>query len=298
MSDNNPITADPESLAFDVAPMAAAAKKLASTKDPVVKYVAQVRTIPMGEQPIKVDGVVVSHYDVLAKKPELKAKLYTAIHHAEDVEGYLLALHNWSKGAATQMAGYIVGPLEAIQTILNASTKISDADLRRIREQMQYVAMYTQLVKTAMNSNAFGIQRFISGLATDHDTFASGPYELHSVYTELGAQISADAMPFVLDLKSRGIGEAMLQVGRAFLGSIEHLGQKMVDALAVHEAMGTSVSALATACKNALEKYEPAANEVALANSETIRPTMRKLHIGNAITSWNDFAKFFSETDL
>jgi hypothetical protein len=252
----------------------------------------------MGEQPIKVDGVVVSHYDVLAKKPQLKAALYSAIHHAEDVDGYILALHNWAKGAATLMAGNIVGPLEAIQTILNASTRISDADLKTIREKMQLVALYTQLVKMAMNSNALGIGRFISNLANDHDTFASGPYELQSVYTELGTQISADAMPFVLKPLSRGIGEAMLQIGRSFLGSIEHLGQKLVDAVAVHEAMGTSVSALATACKNALEKYEPAATEVALANSETIRPTMRKLHIGNAITSWNDFAKFFSESDL
>lgn len=299
MSDNDTFTAEPESLAFDVAPLGAALKRLGSTKDPILKYIAKVRTIPMGQQPVKVDGIEVARYDVLAKKPQLKSALHEAIYHVNDVDGHLVALHNWANGGATQMVGNIVPPLQSIQSILKTSgSKISAADVQRIKEQMAITATHIQIVKWALTTVTHGMERFISNLTADHDTFASGPYELHSVYIELGTQISEDARPYVLNPLSRGIGEAMLQVGRSFLASIEHLGQNLVDALAVHEAMGLAASALATACNTAFVKYEAGANAIARATPETMSATGMKLQIGTAITSWNQFAQFFSESDL
>lgn len=88
MIDNSVLTVDPDSLAFDVAPMAAAARTIVTSRDPLRNYVAVVRAISLGEQPIVIDGREAARYDVLAKKPELKSALWSRS---------LRSMENWNR---------------------------------------------------------------------------------------------------------------------------------------------------------------------------------------------------------
>lgn len=301
MTADNALTADPGSLAFDVAPIAAALRTIVSNRDPLMSYVAAVRAIPMGEQPITIGGNVVSRYDPLSKKPELRTALYLAIHRADDLAGNMSTLHNWATGAAEQIVGQINPRLQTVLSILDAipsGGSVSAADVPRIREQMQLAVVNGWMVRMGMEQISRGIRDFLSHLIVDHDTFAGGPFELRRMAQEAGKQISDQAMPYVLDPLSSRIGYAMLEVGRAFIAAIERLALVLGNALAGHEAMQGAASALAAASANAWAKYQDAIGEVAAADAVTMSVTLRKLHLSTAIESWSQFAEFFKNSQL
>lgn len=301
MTDDRVLTAEPDSLAFDVAPLAAAARTIVQNRDPLMNYVAVVRLISLGEQPIVVDGREAMRYDVLAKRPELKSALWNAIRRTDDLVRNMSALHNWAAGGAVETVGQINPPLEIVRSILAAVPSggtVNAADLPRIREQMQMVSVYVWMVRTSMSQISSGLRNFLTNIHVDHDTFATGPFELARVKDEVGRQVSEAAMPYVLNPMSRGIGEAMLQIGRTFLGAIDHLSQVLGNALAGHEAMQGAASALATASSSAWAKYDAAASAVFASDTATMSVTLRKLQLSMAIESWKQFAKFFSESNL
>lgn len=301
MTADGALAADPGSLAFDVAPLAAAARGIAASRDPLMSYVAAVRAIPMGEQPIIVDGREGARYDVLAKKPQLRTALYEAIRHANDLADSMTALHNWAAGGAAHYVGLIVPPLEIVRSILAAvpvGGAVSAADVPRIREQMLTVNAHALVVRMSLNQIGTGIRAFLSHIMVDHDTFAGGPLELRRMTDEIGRQISDDAMPLVLDLMSSGVGKAMLQVGRAFIDAVERLSRVLGNALVGHEAMGGAASALAAASANAWAKYDAAAGAVYSADAATMSVVLRKLQLTAAVESWKQFAAFFADSQL
>jgi hypothetical protein len=301
MTTNDALTAEPSSLAFDTAPLGAALRTIASNKEPLMRYVAAVRAIPLGEQPIVIGGNVVSHYDVLSKRPELKSALWNALQRANDLAGNMDTLHIWAASAAVNIVGEITPLLESVSTILAAvpsGGSINPADLQRIREKMQMVTVHVWMVRMAMDQVSRGIKNFVSNIFVDHDTFAAGPLELHKVRAEVGQQISDEAMPYVLKPVTSGIGNAMLEVGRAFLATIDGLIQVLGNALVGHEAMQGAASALATAASTAWTKYEAGASAVWAADAAKMSVTLRKMQLTEAIESWKQFATFFSKSNL
>lgn len=301
MTANDALTAEPPSLKFDVAPMAAAARTIVTNRGPLMDYVAAVRAIPLGEQPIVIDGREASRYDVLSKKPDLRTKLWGAKHRADDLEGYMSTLHNWAAGGAVSQVAQIVPPLEVIRKILDAvptGGKVNAADIPRIREQMQMVTVQVWITRMAMTQISGGIHNFLTFYVSDHETFSRGPFELGRIKQEVGQQISDDAMPLVTHPIYSGIGNAMLQVGRVFLNSIDKFSQVLGNALTGHEAMDGAASALAAAASNAWTKYDAAAASVFASDDATMSVTLRKIELATAIESWNQFATFFSESNL
>lgn len=301
MTTNDALTPEPPSLAFDTATFGAALRTIASNREPLMRYVAAVRAIPLGEQPIVVRGEVVSRYDVLSKKPELKSALWNALHRANDLAGHMDTLHNWAAGGANGAVEQITPLLDSIYKILAAvpaSGSINPADLPRIRQEMQLVSVYVWMVRTPMQQIGAGIKTFLSNIFVDHDTFAAGPLELRKMKDEVGRQISDEAMPLVLKLETNGIGLAMLEVGRAFLATIDGLIQVLGNALVGHEAMQGAASAVGAAANTAWSKYEAAASAVWAADAAQMSITLRKLELTVAIESWKQFAAFFSKSNL
>lgn len=301
MTRNDLVTTEPESLGFDMTPMAAAAQTLVATRDPLMNYIKAVRAIPMGEQPIVVDGKVGSNYDVLAKKPQFKNALYEAIHRADGLDSNMSTLHYWATGSAALIVENINPHLETVRSILAAVPSggaINPADLPRIREQMQIATVNVMLVRMAMKQITTGIRDFLAHFIIDHDTFAAGPLELRRMKDEVGRQISEDAMPLVVHPFYHGIGEAMLQVGRVFLAALDLLAQVLGNARTGHEAMDGAASALGTAAATAWTKYDAAATAVYASDSATMSVTLRKLQLTTAIESWKQFATFFSNSNL
>lgn len=295
------LTAEPESLGFDMAPMAAAVRTIVESRDPLMNYIKAVRAIPMGEQPIVIDGKVGAQYDVLAKKPQFRSALYEVIQHADLLASNMSTLHSWATGGAEQIIGQINPPLETVRSILAAVPSggtINPADLTRIREQMQFATTYVMLLRMAMKQITGGIHDFLAHFIIDYETLAAGPLELGRLKEEVGRQISEDAMPYVLNPMYQGIGQAMLQVGKVFLGAIDLLAQALVNSRTGHEAMNGAASALGTAAATAWTKYDAAATAVYAADSATMSVTLRKLQLTTAIESWKQFAAFFSNSNL
>jgi hypothetical protein len=295
------LAVEPSSLELDFAPLGSALLTLGASVSPLMSYVNAVRAIPMGEQPIILDGKVAGKYDALAKRPELKAALYGVIHRANEIAGHMDTLHIWAGGGATKLIEEIVPPLEKVRAILAATpagAAISAADQQTVREQMQRVSVFTMMAGMVMTQVGTGMHNFLSNIGVDHDTLAGGPYELRKVADELGKQISDEAMPYVLNPIYRGIGETMLQIGRVFIAAINHLSTVLGNALAGHEAMGGTASALAVAASSAHSKYEAAANAVAASDAATMSVTLRKLQLSAAIQSWKQFADFFTRSGL
>lgn len=301
MTPNDLLTAEPESLGFDMTPMATAAQTLVANRDPLMNYIKAVRAIPMGEQPIVVDGKVGSYYDVLAKKPQFKSALYEAIQRADGLASNMSTLHYWATGNAALIVENINPHLEAVRSILAAvptGGTINPADLPRIREQMQTATVNVMLLRMAMKQITTGIRDFLAHFIIDHDTFAAGPLELGKMKDEVGRQISEDAMPLVLNPIYSGIGNAMLQVGRVFLAAIDLLTQVLGNARTGHEAMDGAASALGTAAATAWTKYDAAATAVFASDAPTMSVTLRKLQLTAAIESWKQFAAFFANSNL
>ena len=98
-------------------------------------------------------------------------------------------------------------------------------------------------------------------------------------------------MPLVTHPIYSGIGNAMLEVGRVFLNSIDKFSQVLGNALTGHEAMDGAASALAAAASNAWTKYDAAASVFA-SDDATMSVTLRKIELATAIESWNQFATF------
>ena len=106
-------------------------------------------------------------------------------------------------------------------------------------------------------------------------------------------------MKYVLNPMARGIGETMLQIGRAFIAATSRVGGVIGNAMLGHEAMRGGASALATSRQHRPRaKYEAAANAFYRADTATMSITLHKLQLTTAIQSWNQFAEFFERSGL
>lgn len=292
---------DSASLGIDVAPFASAWKTIGTTASPIRTYARAADAIPLGPQPIIIGGSPAGFYDPLSNHAPVKTALYRAQAHAHDVLDQIDALHRWADGGATQLAAEITTPLAAVRTILErvpSGGALSPEDEGAIQAQLQMAMLYIQLAYMAISQMANGVGAFAEQILNDHETLAHGPLALSRVVEEVGQKINADAMPYVLNPMSRGIGETILQIGRTFIAAATQTSTVIGNAMTEHEAMRGAATALSNATESARGKVEAARNAVARADSASLSAVLRRLNLTTAISSWNQFADFFTRSGL
>ncbi|HEX8251835.1 MAG TPA: hypothetical protein VF846_01715 [Thermoanaerobaculia bacterium] len=293
--------ADSESFGIDVAPFASSIKTIGTNAAPIRTYATAARAIPMGPQPIVIGGSPAGSYDPLSNRADVKTALYAAQAHAQDVLQSIDSLHAWADGGATEMVGQITTPLQTARAVLErvpSGGTLSPEDAQTIYTQIQLAVIYIQLVQMVISQIANSVRSFTTQILNDHETLARGPLALAQVVEEVGRQINADALPYIINPLSRGIGETILQIGRTFIAAATQTSAVIGNAMTEHEAMRAAATALANASETARAKVEAAHNAVARADSASLSVVMRRLNLNSAIASWNQFADFFTRSGL
>lgn len=292
---------DSASFGIDVAPFASALKTIGTNAAPIRTYATAAKAIPLGPQTIVIGGAPAGSYDPLSKLAPVKTALYAAQAHAVDVLGCVDSLHYWAVAGATEMVGPITTSLQAARAVLErvpAGGTLSPEDAQTVQTHMQMAVIYMQLVQMSISQIASGVGAFTAQILNDHETLAKGPLALARVVEEVGQQVNADAMAYVLNPMSRGIGETILQIGRTFIAAANQTSAVIGNAMTEHETMRGAATALANASETARLKVEAAHTLVARADSASLSTVMRRLNLTSAIASWNQFVDFFTRSGL
>jgi hypothetical protein len=288
---------DPESLVIDVAAFADAALKMGTRNDGMRAYIAAMRAVPLGPQPVIIDGHQSGTYDPLAKHEAFRAALWGAKHAADGIASELDSLHNWATGGAKELAKTINTPLQRILDLVQGDS-VSETQAKEIVTQMTTVWFYTNMLSAGLDTTSLNVTNFIKRMVVDHETLSRGPLELRAVADQVGRSISADAQPYLLNPFTAGIGNVYLAIGRALLSNIDRLAGSIGKALEGHEAMQAGATALGIAMASAKGKYNAAYNAATRSSVADLPTVMRRMRLSTAIASWNQFADFFSRSGL
>jgi hypothetical protein len=293
------LTADPEelSLAIDAAAISSAAVQVGTRNDGMRAYIAAIRAVPIGPQPMIIGGQKAGEYDPLAKQPAFKNALWSAQAAANDMAGRLDMLHVWATGGARKLADEIIQPLQRVQDLVRGDSVTAD-QAQEISRQMGTAYVHTMMLAMGLTQTGQGVSAFLARLVQDHDTLSRGPLELRKVADDVRRSIAADAQPYLLNPITAGIGKTYLDIGNAALSTIDRLGGAIGRALEGHEAMQAGASALGVAMASARGKYEAAYNAAGRASPADLPNVMRRYRLSTAITSWNQFADFFTRSGL
>jgi hypothetical protein len=291
--------ADPEdmSLAIDAPAIGAAALKVGTRNDGMRAYIAAIRAVPIGPQPMIIGGQKSGEYDPLAKQDAFKNALRSAQGGANEMAGRLDTLHLWATGGARRLADEVIDPLQRVQDLVRGDS-VTAEQAQEIGRQMGTAYVHTMMLAMALAQAGQGVAAFLARLVQDHDTLSRGPLELRKVADDVRRNIAADAQPYLINPITAGIGKTYIDIGNAALSAIERLAGAIGRALEGHESMQAGASALGVAMVSARGKYEAAYNAAARASPADLPNVMRRFRLSTAITSWNQFADFFTRSGL
>lgn len=291
------VGAEADALTIDAAAFGQAMSSFRSGRDDGIRtYIDAMLAVPLSARPISIGGSPAMMFDPLSKRPELRQALSNAKDHAFELSGNLVTLHNWATGGAAQMAGFVKDPLLKIRAFGDAI--LTPAQAGEVAREISMAALWAQMIAEAMKQINYGVRNFLGSLVVDHDTLANGPLELRHAAEEVGSDISKQAMPYVLNPVTSGIGNTMLQIGREVMASFHAVAAVIQKALAGHEAMRGGASALGVAAATVQVKYQAAAKAVGKGDFTKLPESMRPLQIDKAIKSWDQFVDFFNRSGL
>ncbi|MEA2488824.1 MAG: hypothetical protein QOH21_616 [Acidobacteriota bacterium] len=293
------LLADEASFAIDAQPIVAAAKELGTNSRAVMAYVAAVTAIPMGPQPITIEGRVAGQYDPLAKHPGLKGSLYVAQDHARCMAGAVTTLHMWASGESG-LIGPILETLESLRQMVDRMPEgvaVSTADLEKIHEHVARFSGYAFIVNLSMQQVHSGVQAYVSNVVADHDALTRGPDALEASIGQVEEQARNEALKY-MDPLSAGIGRIIIKIAAGVITAARSTQAVISNALAGHEAIRGAANALATAAQSARTKQEKANDRVVSADAATISTTIRQARLATAITSWKQFDEFFKKSGI
>jgi hypothetical protein len=296
------LLADEPTLVLDGQPIVAAATKLGTSSRDVMPYVNAVKAIPLGAQPIVIDGRESGRYDPLDKYPALRTALFAAQDHATRLADAATTLHEWA--VLKQRHDFIetiIQSLEAVRGMIENvpdGTPVSTDVLEKIRRCMQHVSVGSMLTSMALQQTSDGVNAFASNVVTDHDTLARGPLEMGALISRIEEQTKSEAMKYILNPMSGGIGQVILKIGSAFIEPARNMQRVISTALASHEAIRGAAGALANAAESARLKQESAYDRFQRADAAGVSATLRKLRLETAATSWKQFLDFFKRSGL
>jgi hypothetical protein len=286
-----------EPLVIDAAAINDAALKVGTRNDGMRAYIAAIRAVPIGPQPIIIGGQKSGDYDPLAKNDAFKGALWSAKHNADGLAGHLDTLHTWATGGARSIATMISTPLQKAIDLVQGDSVTVDQQ-KEIVTQMGTAWVHTMMLSTTLGQMSAGVRSFLTHLLQDHETLSRGPLELRTVTDQVRRSIAADAQPYLLNPITAGIGKTFLDIGNAVLVTVDRLAGAIGKALEGHEAMQTGATALGIAMASAHGKYEAAYHAAGRASIAELPTVMRRMRLNTAITSWNQFADFFSRSGL
>lgn len=293
---------EPQPLVLDVGAIEAGVRAFVANRADVAAYVAVIAAVPLGPQPIVIDGQRSGEFDPLARFAPLRTALQTAQAHGESMGGALRTLHAWASPGLDDYVRLVTDPLVQVQEVLAAVPAGGEAtpeQARRLHEQLYYSETYARLLLApAVRSTRAQVLDFLAHLVADHDTLANGPLAVADAAREIDAQVRDQAMPYVLNPVTSGIGNVMLEIGRAMHVQLDRLAAALRTALAGHEGMRTGISALATAVETAVVKLAAGVAAAQRAAADQLPLVVRQLEVGKAIASWRQFVEFLHGSGL
>jgi len=292
---------EPEPLVVDLAAARRGVAAYLASCAPVRAYLAALLAIELGERPLVIDGQTAGRYDPLAKQPEAKAGLQAALSHGKELGSYLDTLHGWAHGGMAGAVDLIVPQVEVMRDVLQAIPSGAPAtpeQARRLAEAMNRAGAYSQLVGVAAEQMREGVIAFLGRLVEDNASLAGGRTAVAAVIHQVEADATAAAQPYILSPLGRGIGEAILGLGRQLRDQLRHLDQSLGQALQGHAEMGGGISALGSAVETIAGKYAAAQRAISRAGNAELPAVVRKLEPAKALVFWHEYLQFIESSGL
>lgn len=292
---------EPEPLVLDLPAVSAGARMLVEHRGPVQSYLAVIARVPLGARPIVIGGQVAGSYDPLDKQPELRRGLQAAQRHAEELSGYLYALHSWASGGLDDLIGKITAALSCIHDLLAtvpSGGALTESQSRLAVEQMSHASLYSWLIGLSAGQARQGVGEFLAFLGNDHETLTRGPAEVEGNLQKTKNDVLAESLRYMTNPVTAPIGQIIAQSGGQVIAALEQLLGPLREALRGHQEMRTGVSALATAVQSLQGKYAAAEQAVTQGSPADKTALLRKLKIDVAIASWNQFSEFIKKSGL
>ncbi|HVG23854.1 MAG TPA: hypothetical protein VND45_06850 [Thermoanaerobaculia bacterium] len=284
-----------DALAFDFAPAAAGARTFVGSRSSVMAYVAAIRAVPLGAQPLQREGVTAS-FDPLEQDPAMAQALSRAQWNANQVVGHLDTLHRWSSGSVRELAAEVLKPIvamrDAIAAVPSGGTLSPEAD-RDTLMNMMMARVWTSQIAAGVDLVRRGLHSFLTNLRDDHDTLASGSIAIGAIRSRIQQHTSEVAQRYILGPEfMRWAGALVLDIGRARLEALAGVENAIVRALEGHQGMRGGMDAFASGAESIGAKYAAAQGALASADAPTRSMALRKYDFNRAIRSWEDFRDF------
>jgi hypothetical protein len=294
---------EPQPLVLDVAAIETGVRAFVANRAGVAAYVAAIAAVPLGPQPIVIDGQRAGEFDPFSKLAPQRAGLAAAQAHGESMAGALSNLHGWASSPGLDpYVRLVTDPLAKVQEVLTAIPSggaPSSEQARQMMEQLYQAELYARgILGPAVTTTRNTVFNFLSHLVDDHDTLANGPLAVAGAMEAIDRNVSEQAMKYLLNPLTSGLGNILLEMGRGMHAHLERLIAAMRTALAGHEGMRTGISALATAVETAVVKLQGGVAAAQRASGAQLPVVVRKLEVGKAIVSWQQFLDFLHRSGL
>ena len=289
-------------LSPDVSATENAVTSYVNSRTPIVDYAVAVIEIPLGSQPLVIDGQDAGSYDPLNGFPALADSLQTAKDHVTDFANKVdQPIHMWAIVTIPAFNDQFQTETGAILKVINqlGSTGVPTS------AQRQAVTGALQNLKTQLSdgrSKLVAIQDalniFLDQLSSDYQILVNGSNSISASITELNKALLKDELKASGGIFGGDIANLIGKIGGKMIDSLQSVLNAINKAATSNKDIGTAMSDLANTVATLLSKYDSVLNNVQNAKDEQFASILQELDIQLAQTDWKQLADFISESGL
>lgn len=288
-------------LAPDVAGTQAAASNLVDFQNGLMPYLTAVITIPLGPQPLTIDGQPAGTYDPLSGYPGLEQSLREAQGHCWAFDANVSQpLHLW---AVYTVPDYNDQFQAQTQTVLDVIAQLGGSPptpAQRQTVQAALAALSSGLAdsRARLTQAQTNLPVFLDQVTADHQTFTVGEDALGELIPRVQQDIDNDIIQYSMGFGGAAIADLVGQIGGQMIGYLNKLDGAVGEAKVESEQAGAAMSALMTGVDTLGTKYDAVAAQVAAAGDEEFGSVLQQLDIQVARTDWQQLTDFLQSCGL
>ena len=263
---------------------------------PVNAFVEAMTSLPLGPQPLVVNGQLVGTFDPLSPTPQLDAALQTAQQDCEfqsltgDVAGFAMAMDI----AAPVFRSHLGTMLRILDQLVQSGATPTSAQMQQVQDAMQNVSDAVQLIGLSTSGMQESATDFLPQVTAAEQALNQGSADLEN---SIG-QVRQFVENTVAQYAGTPAAEIVGAIGAQMLHQLRGLSAGLGDAAGRVPAATRALGKLEDLFGDIARYYDTLAGKLQDASASQLVPYLQQADLQLAQTFWDDLVRFVAGTGI
>ena len=286
----------------DISGLKQAVTTLTTTQRVLFPYADLFFRLPLGPQPLVVDGQKVGEFDPLQDYPQLAENLQNAQSHVFTyARSVVQVLHVWAIEGLPGFNDTFQTQAQVVTAVLDAvgaNGSATPAQRQTVTGALAAIANGLAQGEAVIQSARQNLIIFQNQLTVDHDALTASDTALGTIIPQFQQQIADDAIKFIGMIGGQALAMLVEQIGGQEFDQLTSLAAVVGDVVVAGENLEIGLSAFANLVATLSAKYAAVITQVTQAETAQFASELQALDVQVAALAWSQLTDFVVQSGL